>query len=120
MKDPESPLSRYALAVTDSSASRTEKSVLAWQQEANRFDAPAQPERGDEAYGGVIYPDRVEIPFALTDDAVAAKQLDDFCSTLCSPEKAQTTRLDAPRFAADGAIDVFVCVRLPSIASSYM
>ena len=115
MKDPESPLSRYSLAVTDSSASRTQKSALAWQQEANRFDPPAQSERGDEAYGGVIYPDRVEIPFALTDDAVAAKQLDEFCRTLAPPKGAHIADLAAPRFAADGEIDVFVCVRLSAL-----
>lgn len=118
MKDPESPLSRYALAVTDSSALKTEKSALAWQQEANRFDLPDRSERGDEAYGGVIYPDGVEIPFALTEDAVATKQLDNFCGTLSSPAGLHNPGLGAPRFAANGEIDVFVCVRLPSPAAS--
>lgn len=100
------PLSSYALAVTDSSHPSTSKPSTTWHQNANRFD---QPTPDQEAYGAVIYPDRISLPFAVTQASIASGKLEDFHSSL--QKSLINEDLDVLGTAkAVKEIDVFVCV----------
>ncbi|KAL7009310.1 hypothetical protein EMMF5_000940 [Cystobasidiomycetes sp. EMM_F5] len=111
IKDPNSPLRSYALALTDSSAKHTTPATQQWNPATIRFEKPST--KGDsqrEQYGIVIYPDRLQVPFEVTEESISTGQLEDFChtipprqisnSTKDKTEQAETLRQD---------LDIFVC-----------
>lgn len=118
MQDAESPLSEYALAVTDSSHAKTSPPKKQWDGQANRFDKPeSSSDAEEEAYGAVVYPDRKSPPFPITIDNVKSGKLDRFLGEL--PAKKIIEKLedvDKLRLAKEMSspsvpeIDVFVCV----------
>lgn len=111
MQDPESPLSKYALAVTDAAHPATSPPEKQWDGHASRFDKPSTDEQ--ESYGAVVYPDRKEVPFAITRDTVHMRMLDGFLHGLPAGDilesvNEQTKVAMASRKSPE--IDVFVCV----------
>lgn len=115
MQDAASPLNSYALAVTDATHRHTQVSEEdQWDVNANRFDKPAYDTSAKEAYGAVVYPDRREVPFPITDEAIRSNSLDKFLSSLDdnvgegqAAEFSEESHVDK----ADD-IDVFVCVSI--------
>lgn len=117
LKDATSPLATYALAVTDSSHPLTSKTITPWEKNANRFDI--KPLTQDEAYGAVIYPDRISVPFALTRDGVTDQQLDEFCKTLPPAGILESGDADSLQPRDNNSIDVFVCVSPANASPSH-
>lgn len=116
MQDADSPLSKYALAVTDSSHPCTSPPEKEWNGQANRFDEPERNSEEHESYGAVVYPDRIPLPFPITQDTVQARMLDGFLHGLPSrtilEELDESTKAElVTRKSPD--IDVFVCVCTP-------
>lgn len=109
MQDSASPLSKYALAVTDASHPATTPPKTEWDGNANRFDKPDRNAE-EESYGAVVYPDRKQVPFPITQETVNARLLDGFLQGLPPQEVSdQVKKVDlASRRSPD--IDVFVCV----------
>lgn len=99
----------YLLGVTDATHSLTAPSKIAWQAEVNRFDAPSEQNQ-QEAYGAVVYPDRIAVPFALSLENLKSGRLEEWCTTLSErriDDSSASGRLDTSK---PEAIDVFVCV----------
>ena len=109
MKIATSPLSSYALAVTDSTHPLTGKNLTPWDKDANRFDPKTSVP--DEEYGAVVYPDRISLPFALTEESIANEQLDQFCSSLPVAGVAEKEVVFDRHPSNTQNLDVFVCVR---------
>lgn len=115
MQDAESPLSKYALAVTDATHSATSPPEKQWNGHANRFDKPDRTslEAEEESYGAVVYPDRKSVPFSITQETVNMRMLDGFLHGLSPRNIADSVdekirlELSAQR---SPEIDVFVCV----------
>lgn len=114
MQDAESPLSKMALAVTDASHPCTSPPEKKWNGKANRFDEPERgPDAEDESYGAVVYPDRVSLPFPITQESVENRILEGFLHGLPSRSIAEkiedkTTTELVTRTSPE--IDVYVCV----------
>lgn len=109
MKIATSPLSSYALAVTDSTHPLTGKNLTPWDKDANRFDPKTSVP--DEEYGAVVYPDRISLPFALTEERIANEQLETFCKSLPAAGIAENEASVDRRSSTTQNIDVFICVR---------
>lgn len=109
MKVATSPLSSYALAVTDSTHPLTGKNLTPWDKDANRFSP--KPAKQDELYGAIVYPDRISLPFALTEKSIANEQLEAFCKSLPAAGMAENEASVDRRPSTTQNIDVFVCVR---------
>ncbi|KAK9899800.1 hypothetical protein P389DRAFT_4199 [Cystobasidium minutum MCA 4210] len=113
MQDAESPLSKMALAVTDASHPCTSPPEKKWNGKANRFDEPERgPDAEDESYGAVVYPDRVSLPFPITQESVENRILEGFLHGLPSRSIAEkiedkTTTELVTRTSPE--IDVYVC-----------
>ena len=74
-------LQDYALAITDSTHISTQGTQISWRGDTSRFEKPSEDQNA-EAYGAVIYPDRIEVPFAITMATVANGKLREFCKSL--------------------------------------
>jgi hypothetical protein len=109
MQDTASPLSKYALAVTDASHPSTVPPKKQWDGNANRFDKPDHNAE-EESYGAVVYPDRKEVPFPLTQETVNKRLLDGFLQGLPSQEISDEVNKVALASKRSPDIDVFVCV----------
>lgn len=113
MQDADSPLSKYALAVTDSSHPYTSPPEKEWNGQANRFDEPDRNSEEHESYGAVVYPDRIPLPFPITQETVNTRMLDGFLHGLPSrtilEELHESTKMELVTRKSP-EIDVFVCV----------
>jgi hypothetical protein len=110
MQDAKSPLSKYALAVTDSKHTHTKPAFKEWNGQANQFDKPDRSnDAEEEAYGAVVYPDRQSLPFPITEESIRSRKLDDYLNTLPPFEVAETPGLSvykplmSPSHIPDGA-----------------
>lgn len=115
MQDVESPLSKYALAVTDASHPATSPPEKQWDGQADSLDKPDRSslEAEEESYGAVVYPDRKAVPFSITQETVNMRMLDGFLHGLPPQDilesMSESMGLDVTSQRVPET-DVFVCV----------